>query len=167
MRYLKPFNEAVTQDDIELCCVDLFDDGFELKGYNKTGKTIIQLVKNITSSLTDDQSNIVVIDEHSKNYRQGTITIAGRDFDHVITTERSRDLPFTENENKLISQVIDAANLLRHYSSTNKPQKTVIRPYLGYCVDRVVITTTSRAILNSMNFQYDKYVTNIDITFYL
>lgn len=155
MKYLKPFNEAVTQDDIELCCVDLFDDGFELKGYNKTGKTIIQLVKNITSSLPDDQSNIVVIDEHSKNYRQGTITISGRNFDHVITTERSRDLPFTENENKLISQVSDAANLLRHYSSTNGS------------VDRVVITTTSRGIQNPMNFEYTRYSTQINILFYL
>ena len=155
MKYLKPFNEAVTQDDIELCCVDLFDDGFELKGYNKTGKTIIQLVKNITSSLPDDQSNIVVIDEHSKNYRQGTITISGRNFDHVITTERSRDLPFTENENKLISQVSDTANLLRHYSSTNGS------------VDRVVITTTSRGIQNPMNFEYTRYSTQINILFYL
>ena len=155
MKYLKPCNEAVTQDDIELCCVDLFDDGFELKGYNKTGKTIIQLVKNITSSLPDDQSNIVVIDEHSKNYRQGTITISGRNFDHVITTERSRDLPFTENENKLISQVSDAANLLRHYSNTNGS------------VDRVVITTTSRGIQNPMNFEYTRYSTQINILFYL
>ena len=155
MKYLKTFNEAVSQDNIELCCVDLFDDGFELRGYNKTGKTIIQLVKNITSSLPDDQSNIVVIDEHSKNYRQGTITISGRNFDHVITTERPRDLPFTENENKLISQVSDAANLLRHYSSTNGN------------VDRVAITTTSRGIQNPFNFQYEKYSTQINITFYL
>lgn len=155
MKYLKPFNEAVTQDDIELCCVDLFDDGFELSGYNKTGKTIIQLVKNITSSLPDDQSNIVVIDEHLKNYRQGTITISGRNFDHVITTERSRDLPFTENENKLISQVSDTANLLRHYSSTNG---------IG---DRVVITIVNRGLQNPMNFQYERYITQINILFYL
>jgi hypothetical protein len=155
MKYLKPFNEAVTQDDIELCCVDLFDDGFELNGYNKTGKTIIQLVKNITSSLPDDQSNIVVVDEHSKNYRQGTITISGRNFDHVITKERSSDLPFTENENKLISQVSDAANLLRHYSSTNGG------------TDRVVITITSRGIQNPMNFEYERYLTQINILFYI
>lgn len=155
MKHLKPFNEAVTQDNIELCCVDLFDDLFELKGYNKTGKTIIQLVKNITSSLPDDQSNIVVIDEHSKNYRQGTINISGRNFDHVITTERSRDLPFTENENKLISQVSDAANLLRHYSSTNGSG------------DRVVITITSRGLQNPMNFEYTRYSTLINILFYL
>jgi hypothetical protein len=34
MKYLKSFNESITQDNIELCCVDLFDDGFELRGYN-------------------------------------------------------------------------------------------------------------------------------------
>lgn len=156
MKYLKSFNEAVTQDNIELCCVDLFDDGFELKGYNKTGKTIVQLVKDITSSLPDNHLlDLVVIDEHLKNYRQGTITISGRNFDHVITTERSRDLPFTENENKLISQVSDTANLLRHYSSTNG---------IG---DRVVITIVNRGLQNPMNFQYERYITQINILFYL
>jgi hypothetical protein len=160
MKYLKPFNEAVTQDDIELCCVDLFDDGFELNGYNKTGKTIIQLVKNITSSLPDDQSNIVVVDEHSKNYRQGTITISGRNFDHVITKERSSDLPFTENENKLISQVSDAANLLRHYNNNGSD-------YTLGGFDRVVITIVNRGLQNPYNFQYERYITQINILFYL
>ena len=155
MKYLKPFNESVTQDDIELCCVDLFDDGFELNGYNKTGKTIIQLVKDITSSLPDDQSNIVVIDEHTKNYRQGTITISGRNFNHVIASERSRDLPFTDKENKLISQVSDAANLLRHYSGTKGSG------------DRVVITIVNRGLQNPYNFQYERYITQINILFYL
>ena len=163
MKYLKPFNEAVTQDNIELCCVDLFDDGFELKGFTKTGGTIIQLVRDITSSLPDNresgthfgQSNIVVIDEHTKNYRQGTITISGRNFDHVITSERSRDLPFTDKENKLISQVSDAANLLRHYSDTKGSG------------DRVVIEITSRGLQNPMNFEYTRYLTQINILFYL
>jgi hypothetical protein len=154
MKYLKPFNESITQDNIELCCVDLFDDGFELKGYNKTGKTIVQLVKDITSSLSDDQY-IAVFDEHSKNYRQGTITISGRNFDHVITTERDRNLPFTDKENKLISQVSDAANLLSHYSSTKGS------------VDRVVITIVNRGLQNPYNFQYERYITQINILFYL
>jgi hypothetical protein len=154
MKYLKPFNESITQDNIELCCVDLFDDGFELRGYNETGKTIIQLVKDITSSLSDDQY-IAVFDEHSKNYRQGTITISGRNFDHVITTERDRNLPFTDKENKLISQVSDAANLLSHYSSTKGS------------VDRVVITIVNRGLQNPYNFQYERYITQINILFYL
>jgi hypothetical protein len=155
MKYLKPFNEAVSQDTIELCCVDLFDDGFELKGYNKTGKTIVQLVKDIISSLPDNQSNIVVIDEHTKNYRQGTITISGKNFDNVITTERDRNLPFTDKENKLISQVSDVANLLSHYSSTKGS------------VDRVVIIITNRGLQNPMNFEYERYMTQINILFYL
>jgi hypothetical protein len=154
MKYLKPFNESITQDNIELCCVDLFDDGFELRGYNETGKTIIQLVKDITSSLSDDQY-IAVFDEHSKNYRQGTITISGRNFDHVITTERDRNLPFTDKENKLISQVSDAANLLSHYSSTKGSG------------DRVVITIVNRGLQNPYNFQYERYITQINILFYL
>jgi len=156
MKYLKPFNEAVTQDNIELCCVDLFDDGFELKGFTKTGGTIIQLVKDITSSLLDNQSNIVVIDEHTKNYRQGTISISGRNFDRVVTSERPSDLPFTDKENKLISQVSDTANLLRHYSDTN-----------GNGLDRVVIKITSRGLQNPMNFEYTRYSTQINILFYL
>jgi hypothetical protein len=154
MKYLKPFNESITQDNIELCCVDLFDDGFELRGYNETGKTIIQLVKDITSSLSDDQY-IAVFDEHSKNYRQGTITISGRNFDHVITSERPKDLPFTDKENKLISQVSDAANLLSHYSSTKCSG------------DRVVITIVNRGLQNPYNFQYERYITQINILFYL
>jgi len=154
MKHLKTFNEAVTHDNIELCCVDLFDDGFELRGYNETGKTIIQLVKDITSSLSDDQY-IAVFDEHSKNYRQGTITISGRNFDHVITSERPKDLPFTDKENKLISQVSDAANLLRHYSSTKGSG------------DRVVITIVNRGLQNPYNFQYERYITQINILFYL
>jgi hypothetical protein len=112
-------------------------------------------VKDITSSLPDGQSNIVVIDEHTKNYRQGTISISGRNFDHVITTERDRNLPFTDSENKLISQVSGAANLLSHYSSTKGS------------VDRVVITITSRGIQNPMNFEYTRYSTQINILFYL
>ena len=154
MKYLKPFNESITQDNIELCCVDLFDDGFELRGYNETGKTIVQLVKDITSSLSDDQY-IAVFDEHSKNYRQGTITISGRNFDHVITSERPKDLPFTDKENKLISQVSDAANLLSHYSSTKGSG------------DRVVITIVNRGLQNPYNFQYERYITQINILFYL
>jgi hypothetical protein len=160
MKYLKSFNESITQDNIELCCVDLFDDGFELRGYNKTGKTIIQLVKDITSSLSDDQSNIVVIDEHTKNYRQGKITISGRNFDHVITSERSRDLPFTYKENKLISQVSDAANLLRHYNNNGSD-------YTLGGFDRVVITIVNRGLQNPYNFQYERYITQINILFYL
>lgn len=156
MKYLKPFNEAVTQDNIELCCVDLFDDGFELKGFTKTGGTIIQLVKDITSSLPDGQSNIVVIDEHTKNYRQGTISISGRNFDRVVTSERSKDLPFTDKENKLISQVSDTANLLRHYSDTR-----------GNGHDRVVIKITSRGLQSPMNFEYTRYITQINILFYI
>jgi hypothetical protein len=159
MKYLKSFNESITQDNIELCCVDLFDDGFELRGYNKTGKTIIQLVKDITSSLSDDQY-IAVIDEHSKNYRQGTITISGRNFDHVITSERPKDLPFTDKENKLISQVSDAANLLRHYNTNGSD-------YTWGGFDRVVITIVNRGVQNPMNFQYERYITQINILFYL
>jgi len=156
MKYLKPFNEAVSQDTIELCCVDLFDDGFELKGYDKTDKTIVQLVKDITSSLPDNQSNIVVIDEHVKNYRQGTITITGKNFDNVTTTERDRNLPFTDKENKLISQVSDAANLLSHYSSTK-----------GIGRDRVVIIITHKGLQNPMNFKYERFITQINILFYV
>jgi hypothetical protein len=111
-------------------------------------------VKDITSSLSDDQY-IAVFDEHSKNYRQGTITISGRNFDHVITTERDRNLPFTDKENKLISQVSDAANLLSHYSSTKGS------------VDRVVITIVNRGLQNPYNFQYERYITQINILFYL
>ena len=159
MKHLKTFNEAVSEDNIDLCCVDLFDDGFELRGYNKTGKTPIQLVKDITSSLPEDQThndNYFVIDEHLKNYRQGTITITGKKFDNVTTTERPKNLPFTDKENKLISQVSDTANLLSHYSSTK-----------GIGGDRVVIIITHKGFKNPMNFQYERYITQINILFFL
>ncbi len=154
MRYLKPFNEAVTQDNIELCCVDLFDDDFELRSHSQTGVTTVQLMKNIISLLPEGRSNVHdVIDKHSSNYRQGRITISGKNFDH-ITTENNRDL--TDKENKLISQVSDTANLLRHYSTTKDNS-----------LDRIDIMIINRGIQDPMTFQYTKFITQINIIFYL
>ncbi len=153
MRYLKPFNEAVTQDNIELCCVDLFDDGFELRSHSQTGVTTVQLMKNIIS-LPEGRSNVHdVIDKHSSNYRQGKITISGKNFDH-ITTDSNRDL--TDKENKLISRVSDTANLLRHYSTTKDNS-----------LDRIDIMIIHRGIQDPMTFQYTKFITQINIIFYL
>jgi hypothetical protein len=165
MKYLKPFNEAVTQDTIELCCVDLFDDGFELKGKSSGAKTIVQFQKIITSNLEEENfsDNLsAIIGEHLKSYRPGTITISGKDFDKITTKERgsglsfnSIDYTFTDIENELIDKVSNSANLLSHFSDSKGPS------------DCVYITINSSALQNPMNFQYERYRTIIDITFYL
>ena len=69
---------------------------------------------------------------------------------HLLRCHSKQNDPNDSN-----SQVSDAANLLRHYSSTNGG------------TDRVVITITSRGIQNPMNFQYERYSTQINILFYL
>lgn len=175
MKYLKPFNEAVTQDNIELCCVDLFDDGFNLEGYSKTGDTIILLRKTIISDMPEwdgtpdtDVRGEIMWDEHLSKYQPGTITIRGLNFDEVSMAGRQKlpqfknnQVPLSDEENKLISQVTDSANLLSHYSETG-------RHFFTFSRDRMVeIKISSNPRQNPMNFQYDKYVTNIDIRFLL
>lgn len=138
MKYLKSFNEAIEQDNIDLCCVDLYDDGFQLLGYNKTGNTLITLQKKIVSQLdqwnghtgTDTRAG-VMWDDLSK-YQPGTITITGDNFDKIETSfrqtcgwDRTKPLPFTDEENKLISQVTNAASILSHYSDTEVKRKRV------------------------------------------
>lgn len=176
MKYLKPFNEAVTQDDIELCCVDLFDDGFNLEGQTKTGDTIILLRKTIISDMPEwdgtqgtDVRGDIIWEEHLSKYQPGTIAITGNNFDDVNMTSaipllmrsgrqkfKNEQILFTDEENKLISQVSDIANVLSHYN-VNTLRKNKM----------VTIKISSDPRQNPMNFQYDKYVTNIDITFYL
>lgn len=169
MKYLKSFNEAIEQDNIDLCCVDLYDDGFQLLGYNKTGNTLITLQKKIVSQLdqwnghpgTDTRAG-VMWDEHLSKYQPGTITITGDNFDKIETSfrqtcgwDRTKPLPFTDEENKLISQVTNAASILSHYSDTEVKRK------------RVEIQIASRGLQNPMNFQYERYLTQIEITFFL
>lgn len=169
MKYLKPFNEAVTQDDIELCCVDLFDDGFNLEGFTKTGGTIILLRKTIISDMpewngeqgTDVRGNIMW-EEHLSKYQPCNIIIKGNSFEQVSVDsrakcgwDRNKQLPFTDEENKLISKVSDVANVLSHYSGETLRNEKMVE-----------IKISSNPRQNPMNFQYDKYVTNIDITFY-
>jgi hypothetical protein len=82
MKYLKPFNEAVSEDTIELCCVDLYDYGFELKGFSKPGEpTVISLTKSITSDMPEwdgiqgtDVRGDIMWDEHLSKYQPGNIT---------------------------------------------------------------------------------------------
>ena len=168
MKYLKSFNEAIEQDDIELCCVDLFDDGFQLLGYNKTGNTLITLQKKIVSQLdqwdgqgTDTRAG-VMWDEHLSKYQPGTITIRGLNFDKISMVGRQKlpqfknnQVPLSDEENKLISMLSDAANILIKYSDKHFPD-----PFVN-------IAIMSRGLQNPMNFQYERYRTIIDITFYL
>lgn len=168
--------EAVTQDVIELCCVDLFDEDFELSGYNKTGNTLVSLQKRIVSQLdqwdgqeTDTRPG-VIWDSHLSKYQPGTITITGENFDKVETSfrqtcgwDRSKPLTFTDEENKLISQVINAASLLRHYSDVDVRNGKLSKRTWSY----IEIHINSGGIQNPMNFQYERYQTRIEITFYL
>ena len=167
MKYLKPFNEAVTQDDIELCCVDLFDDGFELKGFIKTGGAIILLRKTIISDMPEwngeqgtDVRGEIMWEEHLSKYQPCNISIKGNSFEQVSVDSRAKfrngQLPFTDEENKLISQVSDIASVLSHYSGETLRNEKMVE-----------IKISSDPRQNPMNFQYDKYVTNIDIIFYL
>jgi fructose-1,6-bisphosphatase len=101
-------------------------------------------------------------DEHLSKYQPGTITITGDNFDKVETSfrqtcgwDRTRPLPFTDDENKLINQVTDAASILTHYSDTEVKRK------------RVEIQISSRGLQNPMNFEYDKYLTILKVTFFL
>lgn len=169
MKYLKPFNEAVTQDNIELCCVDLFDEGFNLEGFTKTGGSIILLRKTIISDMPEwngeqgtDVRGEIIWEEHLSKYQPGTITISGDNFDELNMTGRERlpqfknkQIPLSDEENKLVSQVSDVANVLSHYSGETLRNEKMVE-----------INISSNPRQNPMNFQYDKYVTNIDITFY-
>ena len=169
MKYLKRFNEAIEQDNIDLCCVDLYDDGFQLLGYNKTGNTLVTLQKKIVSQLDEwnghagtDTRVGVMWDEHLSKYQPGTITITGDNFDKIETSfrqtcgwDRTKPLPFTDDENKLISQVTNVSSILSHYSDTEVKRK------------RVDIQIVSRGLQNPMNFEYTRYITQINILFYL
>ena len=99
---------------------ELFDDDFELRSHSQTGVTTVQLMKNIISLLPEGRSNVHdVIDKHSSNYRQGRITISGKNFDH-ITTANNRDL--TDKENKLIICIIISLFLTTYYLLNNGMQ---------------------------------------------
>ena len=170
MKYLKRFNEAVSEDNIDLCCVDLYDYGFELKGFSKPGEpTVISLTKTITSDMPEwdgtpgtDVRGEIIWDEHLSKYQPGTITIRGLNFDKISMVGRQKlpqfknnQVPLSDEENKLISMLSDAANILIKYSDKHFPD-----PFVN-------IAIMSRGLQNPMNFQYERYRTIIDILFYL
>lgn len=172
MKHLKTFNEAVTQDNIELCCVDLFDDGFELK-YSRSiphyNNNLISLQKRIVSYMPEwdgtpgtDVRGDIIWEEHLSKYQPGTITITGDNFDKVETTFRQKlsqfkneQVPLSEDEKELVSKVGDIASVLSNYSGVKTKGK------------KVEIQITSGPYQNPMNFQYDRYRTIINIFIYL
>lgn len=170
MKYLKTFNETVSEDNIDLCCVNLYDYGFELNRVSKPGEpTIISLQKRISSDMPEwdgtqgtDVRGDIIWDEHLSKYQPGTITIRGLNFDEVSMAGRQKlpqfkynQVPLSDEENELISMLSDAASILIKYSDKHFPN-----PFVN-------ITISSGGIQNPANFQYEIYRTIIDITFYL
>ena len=158
--------EAVDNDTIDLCCVDLYDQGFELKGYKYN---LISLQKQIVSDMPEwdgtqgtDVRGDIMWKEHLSKYQPCNITIKGKNFNQVSVDsrakcvwDRTKQLPFTEEEKELVSKVSDIASILSHYNGTERKEKLV------------EININSRPSQNPVNFQYEKYLTRIDITFYL
>jgi hypothetical protein len=157
--------ESVTQDDIELCCVDLFDDGFELVSFeedtflssdNINSKVVMR--KIISSNFDFDQYDFTsVVNQHLDKYKDRSITISGRNFDQISNNYIGSHNyeAFTTEEQELIHKVTDVAILLSHFSKTRE------------AANRVNISITNRGVQNPMNFQYERYQTQIEITFYL
>lgn len=158
--------EAVDNDTIDLCCVDLYDQGFELKGYKYN---LISLQKQIVSDMPEwdgtqgkDVRGDIMWKEHLSKYQPCNITIKGKNFNQVSVDsrakcvwDRTKQLPFTEEEKELVSKVSDIASILSHYNGTERKEKLV------------EININSRPSQNPVNFQYEKYLTRIDIKFYL
>lgn len=149
--------ESVTQDDIELCCVDLFDDGFELVSFEEDTKIVIRkiITSNFGSSYTDSITS--VIGEHLEKYKDRAVYLSGSNFDHIskLTINRNVQVDFTAEEQELIDKVANVAILLNHFNKNKE------------AANRVYIDINNRGIQNPMNFQYERFQTQIEITFYL
>jgi hypothetical protein len=149
--------ESVTQDDIELCCVDLFDDGFELVSFEEDTKIVIRkiITSNFGSSYADSITS--VIGEHLEKYKDRAVYLSGSNFDHIskLPINRNVQVDFTAEEQELIDKVANVAILLNHFNKNKE------------AANRVYIDINNRGIQNPMNFQYERFQTQIEVTFYL
>lgn len=129
-------NETFTNDIITLCCVDLYDIGFDLVSFSGTVDSLI-LEKNISSN------------EKPSDIR--TVVLTGNNFELIDTRASITELNSEYKE--LIEIISDSGSKLKYYSdNTRDEQQITIIVHNSDIIDPFTFETIFKTRITIMYF---------------